>query len=244
MKQYSVSTQIATLRNIEGPTIAQASDQQIKQELNCVYMIVGLRPAAFPSLPQELFIIQWIRENYGHKLLKELSTAFNMAIKGELDLQDIKHYDNFSVMYLSQILGSFDRRLKFLHSQVVPKPNAKQLPPPSMTIDNKREEVEEFIQNNKLGLAILPLYIYDYMDELGMIDQSDGAKSQRMERAKKIKMDMIYGEATEGGAYKRKEYAEFKKLIESGVIPEGAGNDLDRLAKRVAIMEVVKANKK
>ena len=242
MKQSSENMQIAILKSIDGKKVAEASDIEIKQELNCIYMIIGLRTGNYPNVVQERFIINWLREHYGYKFIKELSSAFNMAVKGELDLNDIRHFDNFTIMYFSQIMNSYHRKLRYLQAEAKPeKPNPKQLPAPVLTLADKKKEVDEFIQTNKLALSILPIYIYDYMDELNMIDH--GGDNERMDRAKKLRLDVLFHEASQGGMQNRKDYAEFKRVIDAGGIPDEMINDLERLSKRIAIMDVIKSKK-
>lgn len=103
--------------------------------------MVGLREKSLPNDLETLFLHEFIKENYGGHSISEVKIAFNMAVKGELDLplEEVRCYENFSVLYLSSIINSFRRwaREEYRHIE-------KHIPPPESDLkylEGPRQEV-------------------------------------------------------------------------------------------------------
>lgn len=73
------------------------------------FLLVGLREKSFPNELETLFLHQYLKENYGAHSISEIRLAFEKAVKGELNipLDDVKCYENFSVLYLSSIINAY-----------------------------------------------------------------------------------------------------------------------------------------
>lgn len=91
--------------------ISEESIESLDEMFRYCFLIVGLREKSFPNPLETMFLHQFIRENYGGHSVEEVKMAFRMAIKSELDLKsdDVKTYENFSAIYLSNILNSYRR---------------------------------------------------------------------------------------------------------------------------------------
>jgi hypothetical protein len=92
---------------IQSKTIFDAEAYEIGQRLAQIYIIVGLRTQHLPSKEIDLFIIQFIKKNYPTRRLDELVVAFEMAVKGDFDLEDVKVYDQFTIEYLCRIMNAY-----------------------------------------------------------------------------------------------------------------------------------------
>jgi len=92
---------------IQSKTIFDAEPYEIGQRLAQIYIIVGLRTQHLPSKEIDLFIIQFIKKNYPTRKLDELVVAFEMGVKGDLDIDDVKVYDQFTIEYLCRIMNAY-----------------------------------------------------------------------------------------------------------------------------------------
>lgn len=72
-------------------------------------MIVGLRGTSVPNEFEALILAEYIKDHYGNHTIEELKLAFKKAVAGELSIEskDVKHYENFSVLYVSAIMNSY-----------------------------------------------------------------------------------------------------------------------------------------
>lgn len=91
--------------------IVNETIENLNELFQYCFLLVGLRERSLPNELESLFIHEYLRENYGGHTIAEIKLAFKMAVKGELDLQpdEVKCYENFSVIYLSQIINSYRR---------------------------------------------------------------------------------------------------------------------------------------
>jgi hypothetical protein len=107
---------------LSGLSIADATDKQLAEKMAMIYLLVGLRKQHFPVDIENFLIFSYLRTEYGHKTLDELGLAFNLAIKGELDLkpEDVKVYDQFTVLYLANIMEAY-RKWLLKQNQTIPE---------------------------------------------------------------------------------------------------------------------------
>ncbi len=83
---------------------------EVKTALFYIMELVGLNPKKFSK--QELdFISGKLIENYKWLTVDEIKRAFDLGVKGLLDIQmsEVKHYHSFNTLYVSNILNSYKR---------------------------------------------------------------------------------------------------------------------------------------
>lgn len=70
---------------------------------------VGLRAQNIPSKEETILLYDHLRKNYGSHTIPEIDLAFELAITGQLDLEqnEVTCYENFSCIYLSTIINAY-----------------------------------------------------------------------------------------------------------------------------------------
>jgi len=97
---------------LSGKFIGQSTENEVKDKLKIIYAMIGLRPQHFPVDEEKQFLHDYIFAKYGKKTLDELVLAFDLAIQGQLDIEDIKVYDQFTCEYLAKIMNGYREWLK------------------------------------------------------------------------------------------------------------------------------------
>lgn len=141
-----------------------------------------------------MFLINYILQNYSHKTLDELYLAFDLAIKDELELDDVKVYDQFSVEYLVRIMTAYKKWLNKQSKNIIQKP--KEEMQQEITKEEKYEEINEWKNKDKINLYLIPVYLYDWLKEFGMINPTTEEKKEIYKSAEtmhteKLKQDGI-----------------------------------------------------
>lgn len=106
--QITDNDQRFALARQEGK-IRDVPEEELKQALRYVFMVVGIRGQNIPTGVEKEFLHQYIRAHFGGHTASEIRQAFDMAVQGLLDIdsRDVKCYENFSVMYFSTIMRAY-----------------------------------------------------------------------------------------------------------------------------------------
>jgi hypothetical protein len=239
-----LNTPIAGIQKaIQSKTIFDAELHEIGQRLAKIYIIVGLRTQHFPSKEIDLFIIQFIKNNYPTRKLDELVVAFEMAVKGELDLEDVKVYDQFTIEYLCRIMNAYsswivrynnDKQVKYQ------EPEVKQL-----TDQEKMEEINEWIEKEHINYNFLPLYLFDWMTYFKMIDYSEQDKIELYNRAIILRSKELENKALTGDRSDRLYYTRFGEMKRTHFanITKEEEIAIDNIFKKISVIETIKKEK-
>jgi len=98
--------------------------------------LVGFNPKNLESYQLKI-ITDFIKENYHHLKLNEIKTAFDLGVKGLLNVE-MKHFQSFDSMYVVSIIKAYKEYLQKENAK--PKlvaPIEKQIP---MTKESKEEQ--------------------------------------------------------------------------------------------------------
>jgi len=95
-------------------------------------MILGIKGDKAPSKPEIAYIIDMLQKDFGNLPIGELDLAFELMAKNKLD-ENAETYQNFSVLYLSRMMGSYARYVRA--NYVEPKQEFIQIEQPKL--DNK-----------------------------------------------------------------------------------------------------------
>lgn len=224
-------------KSLKAQKIFEVTDSDILKTLAKIYVLVGLRPQHMPSPEIDNYNIGFIRRNFSARPLSEIEIAFELAITGKLDIDDAKCYDQFTMEYFCRIMNAY--RVYF--NQNPPKIENK--PQETPKIENtiiptqKKQEVAGWLKSTLKSFGDIPLYLYDYFDELGYVKLSGEEKYEYMERAYRFILDG-YTKSFDWKAAK-----EIKKEYEKGGIKGIKGFELNRIktvAKKNIIFDIIK----
>jgi len=199
--------------------------------------MIGLRPQHFPSPEEDLFIFNYLRVNFGHKTLDELYLAFDLAIKGKLDIES-KPYDQFSILYLVSIMNAFRIYSNHLMKEMPQKP-METLPPPTETEQEMINDVMEYVKNdfyNFRNLLMIPLYLFTICEKLSFINQTEKQKIKMYGKAVQYRKNMLKNETIVNISHNR-EYQKFIKDLENNTLSSFEIQFISDIYKRMSILE-------
>lgn len=198
--------------NLNGKLIRDSNDADIQKTLLQVFILIGLRTNHFPDELTNKFIINYIRKEFHHRTLEELLFAFDLAIKQEYNF-DCKVYDNFSIEYLVRIMTGY-RSWLFEKNKTIKKVEPEIQIVNNYTKAEKLKDVDEYLNRadlNTSNLHLIPLFIFDNMKDLGMIDLSDEKIVKRYSKSLKIYESYLFQEASKLKSDAIKKYNRFLK---------------------------------
>ena len=112
--------------------VAKADPEELAQALRYVMVKVGLRAANWPNAEEEELLFAHVLTEYGSHTAAEIRLAFDMAIAGKLDIahKDVVCYENFSCLYFSGVMNSYQRwaAQAYRHAMVGLPPPISNLP--------------------------------------------------------------------------------------------------------------------
>lgn len=225
---------------IQSKTIFDAEPYEIGQRLAQIYIIVGLRTQHLPSKEIDLFIIQFIKKNYPTRRLDELVVAFEMAVKGDLDIDDVKVYDQFTIEYLCRIMNAYSSWIVRYNNSKVEKyiePEVKK-----MSDQEKMEEIHEWINKEQINYNFLPLYLYDWMNEFKIMEYTEQEKIELYNRAIIIRSKELENKAMNGDRGDRLYFSRFcdMKKTHFATITKEEEIAINNIFKKISVIETIK----
>jgi hypothetical protein len=107
---------------IQTQRITQLDIEPLKQALRYAMVLVGIKAHNVPNDREKAVLIQFIQKNYGGHTPDEIRLAFDLAVSGELDVEDVKCYENFSPLYFAQIMNAYRIWARHKYKELKPKP--------------------------------------------------------------------------------------------------------------------------
>lgn len=107
---------------IQTQRIAQLDIEPLKQALRYAMVLVGIKAHNVPNDREKAVLLQFIQSNYGGHTPDEIRLAFDLAVSGQLDVDDVKCYENFSPLYFASIMNAYRRWARHKHAELRPKP--------------------------------------------------------------------------------------------------------------------------
>ena len=74
-------------------------------------MILGIKGDKVPTKPEITYMVDMLQKDYANLPIGELDLAFELMAKNKLD-ENAETYQNFSVLYLSRMMGSYARYVR------------------------------------------------------------------------------------------------------------------------------------
>jgi hypothetical protein len=108
-------------------------------------MILGIRGDLIPTAPELNYMVKMLQNDFGNLPIGELDLAFELMAKNKLD-ENPETYQNFSVLYLSRMLGGYARFVRV--NYVEPKVELKQIEQPKVEDNELIEFAYECYKKN------------------------------------------------------------------------------------------------
>jgi hypothetical protein len=208
--------------------------------------MIGLRPQHFPTKEEDVFLFKYIRNKYGKHSIDELYLAFDLAINNKLDIDDYKVYDQFSIEYLVRIMNAYRRYSGELLMEEQPKLLIEQT---SRVIprEEKKADIEELINAQHYDVRKIPMYMYDWMVELGYIQHTDDDKYAMYDKAIKQRyrdLRVAY-ESNYGNREAKAEFINYKKMMEDGFkdLTKAEESAIESVYRKLSVIEVITKTK-
>ena len=105
-KPYETGSAVTILKAQSQIPIRRRSEEDIKEVLRYVMVLVGLRGVNMPTDEEKYVLLNFIRLNFGNQTPEEIKLAFEYAIAGKFEI-DAKCYENFSCEYFGRIMNAY-----------------------------------------------------------------------------------------------------------------------------------------
>jgi len=223
---------------LRSKKIIDCTPKEIIEKLSLIYMLVGLRPQHFPTQQEDVLLITFIKKHFARQGIDELYYAFELAITGELDIDDVKVYDQFTLEYLMRIMNSYKRHMIEKCKEIQTKIKPVEPEVPKLTDDDKRQEIDEWRIRIKKDGRLLPFYLYDWMKQLKIIDMEESEILKYYGKAIRIREHELRRNAeTFGGD--RKELKEFMHMKSNHFanITRDEERHIDSIFKRLVVID-------
>lgn len=187
---------LAIISAQNGLSIRSQNEEEIKQVLRYVMILVGLRGNNLPTDEEKYVLISFIKSNFANQTTAEIKLAFEMAVAGKFQV-DVKTYENFSCEYFARIMNAY---LNYARSETrsiakqeePPKPKPEDSVLKAQSIETANMYAQEIWKAQKQknefkwiagGLHIL----YDYLEEFDIYKTHIDDKRRIAEKYKHLK---------------------------------------------------------
>lgn len=244
--RQELTTQTDTIHKARrSKLLLDCTDSEIAQRLSLVYFMIGLRPQHFPTKEEDVLIFKYIRLKYGKQTIDELYLAFDLAINGNLDIDDVKVYDQFSIEYLVRIMNAYRRHASKSFENYRPEALIEEKKH-VITDEEKKTDIEEMLKSNIRNIHRIPTYIFDWMVELKYINHSEEEKVNLYSRAIKHILNELKNEFQNNMANRnaRIEYSNFKNRIKQNFsnITSAETNQIEMYYKKISVLDLIIKN--
>lgn len=167
---------IASARHT-GDIISQLQDDEpIRQALRYAMILVGIRAQNIPQKEEKDVLIEFVKRNYGGHSSLEIKIAFDLAVNGTLEIEDVKTYENFSCEYLGRIMSAYRKyaAVEYKHSKIpnmIAGEEQQQIEMPgSVDWSDHWKSIVESARNGEIKDKTIPTPVYDWLERSAMID--------------------------------------------------------------------------
>lgn len=142
-KPYESGSVVTILKAQSKIPIRQRSEEDLKEVLRYVMLLVGLRGNNMPTDEEKYVLINFIRSNFGNLTPEEIKLAFEYAIAGKFEI-DVKCYENFSCEYFGRIAKAY---IEFSRNEVKVKPKEIEEVKPVPSDEELKRQAIDIINN-------------------------------------------------------------------------------------------------
>ncbi len=224
--------------------IMDCLEEEVKDKLLLIYSMVGLRVTHYPQGQEKEDIHNYLRLKYGQKTLSELVLSFDLAISNELEIEpdDVKVYDQFTIAYLARIMSAYKVWLyKVYQNWKTKKDYPKMIEEQKiLTREDKLEWINEWKQKDEINVELIPLMFYDFLDAEKMLVISNKQKWEYTQKATTQVKTLLHDDMSTcktNDAYRA--FNAFQNMEKEGFTGEFKGRILNR-AKRLIVFDYLK----
>jgi hypothetical protein len=225
---------------LSGLKIEDASDKELSEKFVLIYWMIGLRPQHFPTAEQDQFLFNYIRVNFAKRTTSELVLAFDKAINGVLDIEEVKCYDQFTLEYFCRIFNAYRKWSYHIAKETTKPQEYKSLPMAETSEQEMREDINDYLQRD-LNINFIPPYLYDYLERLNIHKLSKDEKIAVFDKAKEYRKNQLKEDA---GSYHKEDIANYNYFchkLENGFEKDSQELfNLKNLAKKMAFIDYAK----
>lgn len=216
----------------QSKILHDCTDDEIKQALGKIFLMIGLRKQHLPNGFELDFIVSNIRKLYPHRTIFDLTNAFELGLRKEIDVE-LNCYDQFTLIYLSNIMDAYRKYIVNAYNDM-PVEQPKQIEY-IMTKEEKLQDIEDF-GKTECAFTMIPSYIYEWIIELGLVILDEKDKTEYYRRAIQMRESELKANAESG---EMKEYNSFMKMKRSGFsdITKQEINNIEFNYKRIVVRE-------
>lgn len=171
---------------------------------------LGIRGGNMPVDEEKEVLLHHIVDKYGNHTHEEFILAFDLAMTGNLDIEDANSYENFSCAYVSKIMTSYRVWAAKTYKAVVPA-EKKEADKEDLN-DSTMQEMWDLNKHRMFteGMSVMFAYpsLYEWREKKGDFVNSGIKKSEYIQRA----VDYLISDLTE--KYNTDPKPEIKKQIE------------------------------
>lgn len=186
--------------------------EPLKEALVYIFDLIGLKELKYPDKREQSILVQFIDNKLSMYSPSDFKIAFEMAVSGEIKVENMNHYQNFNSLYLSDVMKVYkEYRNKIVTEQRL-KEQADQFKERTFTdeeIQKSRESfyktmiVEEYNSFFETGNFTIPIYsakmVYKEMESRGMINITREEKKELF----KLYVEKVREERKIGNAFER-----------------------------------------
>lgn len=185
---------------IQGERIINSPVESLKEVLRVAMLKLGIRGHNLPTDEEKYILLQHISENYGNHTPAEIGLAFELALAGKLEIEvsEVKAYENFSCLYFSIIMNAYRNWTTPHYYKISAKKKRLELPY-EMRTDLTKDEMNQWINEwdkAKFDSLISPHYIpvifYEWLISTKAIELTKEEKIEYVQKAISIQEQHYY----------------------------------------------------
>lgn len=155
----------------------------LKEALIYVFDLIGLKELSMPDAREMNVLLQFIDNKLSMFSPRDFKIAFEMAVAGELDVKDLKHYNNFNYLYLADVMKVYKEYRNKIVTQQQLKEQAERFKDKILNDEQIKASKESFYQEMivkeyksfcETGNFTVPIYsakmVFKEMKERGLIN--------------------------------------------------------------------------
>jgi len=152
---------------ISSEKIKDCNYMKVKQSVRKIMLMLGITSSVIDSMEEieKQVLLDFITNEYGNHTTSEFELAFTKAIKRELEIDDPRHFNNFSCEYVGRIMSAYRKWAAKTYKELPKTEIVQQLPPPAF---NKLDLVQTFYDEylrSQTTVKFISDRVYDILEE-------------------------------------------------------------------------------